>query len=343
VTSTGTSLLSRKTLYLLERRVYWSGMQVDYLNRTSSRKTEGARIFARLKGNQTTLDGAEFSATMDTSKRRLAHASLFGTGALVGHFRCSVIVAHPADEIIGAGGLISKLSDVTVIHLTDGAPRNTQIVHDAGFEGREDYAEARRRECISALALANVSPDCVLELDIGDHQAPHFLTDLSKRLTTLLQQSAPDIVLTHPYEGGHPDHDAAAFATNAAVRLLKRHGFKPPALFEMALHPGRDGEMRVLDFLPSPGRETTTLMLDDESQELKRRMYACFATQGESLKENPLGPEKFRRPPAYDFTLPPQRGKLNYENFDREFTGEEWQLLACKAWMDLFPEEAAAH
>ncbi len=261
----------------------------------------------------------------------------------MGPFRCSVIVAHPNDEIIGAGGLISKLSDVTVIHLTDGAPRDSQIAHEAGFEGSADYAQARRRECISALAIAHVPADRILELDVGDHQAPHFLTDLSQRLTTLIQQSAPDIVLTHPYEGGHPDHDAAAFATNAAVRLLKRHGFKPPALFEMALHPGRDGEMRVLDFLPSSGREITTLMLDDESQKLKRRMYACFATQGESLKQNPLGPEKFRRPPAYDFTLPPQRGKLNYENFDKEFTGEEWQLLARKAWMDLFPEKTTAH
>ncbi|MDQ3665060.1 MAG: PIG-L family deacetylase [Acidobacteriota bacterium] len=280
---------------------------------------------------------------MDTSKRRLAHASLFGTGALVGQFRLSVIVAHPADEIFGAGGLISKLSDVTIIHLTDGAPNDIQIVYEAGFEGRADYAQARRKECISALAIANVPADRILDLAVFDHQAPHFLTDLAKRITTLLQQSAPDIVLTHPYEGGHPDHDAAAFATNAAVRLLRRHGFNPPMLFEMALHPGRDGEKRVLDFLPSTRRETTTLMLDEEAQELKRRMYECFATQREAIRGNPLGPERFRRPPPYDFTLPPQRGKLNYENFDREFTREEWQLLARKAWVDLFPEESVGH
>ena len=280
---------------------------------------------------------------MDRRKPRLAHKSLFGIAALIGHFRCSVIVAHPADEVIGAGGLISKLNDVTVIHLTDGVPHSRRIAQDAGFERHGDYAQARRRECISALALANVPPDRIVELDVVDHQAAHFLTDLAKRVTTLLQQSAPDIVLTHPYEGGHPDHDAAAFVTNAAVRLLKRHGFKPPTLFEMALHPGKDGKRRILDFLPSSGRETTTLMLDEEAQELKRRMFACFATQEEALKENPLGPERFRRPPPYDFTLPPQRGKLNYENFDGDFTREEWQSLASKAWLDLFPEETLTH
>jgi len=254
-----------------------------------------------------------------------------------------VVVAHPNDEIVGAGGLISKLSDVTIIHITDGAPNNRQIVYEAGFKGRADYAQARRRECISALAFANIPADRILALDVVNHQAPHCLIDLAKRLTTLLQRSAPDIVLTHPYEGGHPDHDAAAFATNAAMRLLNRHGFKPPILFEMALHPARDGEKRVLDFLPSSGRETTTFLLDEEAQEVKRRMYECLAIQREAAKENPLGPERFRRPPPYDFTLPPQHGKLNYENFDEEFTGQEWQLLARKAWIDLFPEERVGH
>jgi hypothetical protein len=31
----------------------------------------------------------------------------------------------------------------------------------------------------------------------------------------------PDIVFTHPYEGGHPDHDFTAFAVHAACRLTK--------------------------------------------------------------------------------------------------------------------------
>lgn len=268
---------------------------------------------------------------------------LFGPGALLGHLRCSIIVAHPADEIIGAGGLISKLGDVTVIHLTDGAPGDRQIVHKAGFEDREDYARERRRECLSALELANVPAERVVELDVGDHQAAHFLTDLAKRLTTLLQQSSPDIVLTHPYEGGHPDHDATAFATNAAIRLLQRYGFKPPVVFEMALHPGTDGEKRVLDFLPGSGRETLTFMLDEEARELKRRMYECFATQRESLKENPIGPERYRSTQRYDFALPPRPGKLNYENFDPQFTREDWESLARKALRDLFPEEGVEH
>ena len=280
---------------------------------------------------------------MDRKTARSAHASLFGTGNLVRPSRCSVIVAHPDDEVIGAGGLISKLGDVNIVHLTDGAPHDNRAALEAGFKRRGDYAQARRRECVSALAIANVPADRILELGVANSHAPRFLADLTKRIKTFLQQSSPDIVLTQPYEGGHPDHDAAAFATNAAVRLLARQGFKPPTIFEMALHPGDDGKKRVLDFLPSERRETTTLMLDEEAQELKRRMFDCFATQREVLKENPLGPERFRRPPAYDFTLPPQPGKLNYENFDWGITRDEWQSLARKAWVDLFPDEVTVH
>lgn len=274
---------------------------------------------------------------------RSAYTSLFGTRGLAPQSRCSVIVAHPDDEVIGAGALISKLNDVSIVHLTDGAPLNSRVSEEAGFDHPADYAEARRRECLSALAVANVQADRIVELAGIDYYAPHFLSDLAKRITTFLQQTAPDIVITQPYEGGHPDHDSAAFATHAAVRLLERNGFAPPTVFELALHPSKDGRARVLDFLPSAGRETTTLILDQEACDLKRRMFECFATQREALKLNPLGPEKFRRPPAYDFMMPPHLGKFNYEDFHSGITRDEWLALARQAWSDLFHEDAQAH
>jgi LmbE family N-acetylglucosaminyl deacetylase len=255
--------------------------------------------------------------------------------------RCSVIVAHPADEVVGAGCLISKLVDVTVLHVTDGAPRDMQDAKAAGFEACNAYARARRDECLAALAIANVAEDHVVDLEIPDHCASTCLADLTKKIATFLQQSAPDIVVTHPYEGGHPDHDATAFATHAALRLMKLNGFKPPALFEMGLHPSEDYKARVPDFLPGPERETTTLSLDDRAREMKQRMFACFETQRESLDASPIGPEKFREPLVYDFTFPPQAGKLYYEQFAWAPTGQEWQSLACDALANLFPQRAA--
>lgn len=276
-------------------------------------------------------------------KPRSAHARLFGTGDLNRTMHCSVIVAHPADEVVGAGCLISKLLDVTVLHVTDGAPRDMQDAIAAGFNRYSEYAEARKQECITALSIANVPEDRVVEFEIADHCASNYLTDLTKKITLFLQQSGADIVVTHPYEGGHPDHDATAFATHAALRLMRQNGFRPPVLFEMALHPGKDGKAKVPEFLPGSERETTTLLLDERAQQLKQRMFACFESQKESLDASPFGPEKFRQPLAYDFSLPPQSGKLHYENFDWAPRREEWQSLANLALADLFPQRAAGN
>ena len=273
---------------------------------------------------------------------RSAHAELFGTGDLNRTLRCSVIVAHPADEVVGAGCLISKLVEVTVLHVTDGAPPDMQDAKAAGFQQRADYAKARREECLLALAIANVPEDRVVDLQITDHHASEGLADLTKKIATFLQQSSADIVVTHAYEGGHPDHDATAFATHAALKLMEQNGFKPPVIFEMGLHPSEDFKAKVPDFLPGTERETTTLLLDERARDLKQRMFACFETQRESLEVSPIGPEKFRQPIAYDFSAPPQEGKLHYERFDWAPSRDEWQSLACNALADLFPQRSSA-
>lgn len=255
--------------------------------------------------------------------------------------RCSVIVAHPADEVVGAGCLISKLIDVTILHVTDGAPCDMHDAEAAGFRKRSDYAQARRRECLAALAIANVPEDRVVEFAVIDQCAAHDLPDLTKRITKFLQQSGADIVVTHPYEGAHPDHDATAFATHAALRLMKENGFRPPALFEMALHPSTDFKAKLPEFLPGSERETTTLLLDERARQLKQQMFACFETQRASLAVSPLGPEKFRQPVSYDFSVPPQNGQLHYENFAWAPSRGEWQSLVAKALDNLFPANSS--
>jgi LmbE family N-acetylglucosaminyl deacetylase len=271
-----------------------------------------------------------------------AHTSLFGTGELTRKTRCSVIVAHPADEVVGAGCLISKLVDVTILHVTDGAPRDMQDAKAAGFKERSKYAKARREECLAALAIAKVPEDRVIEFAIPDHSAALCLTELTKKIATFLQQCEADVVVTHPYEGGHPDHDATAFATHAALRLMKQNGLKPPVLFEMALHPSEDFRAKVPEFLPGMEWETTTLLLDERAQKLKKKMFDCFQTQRGTLRVSPVGTERFRQGSAYDFSAPPQGGKLHYEKFDWAPSSEEWQSLARQALADLFPPKNTA-
>jgi LmbE family N-acetylglucosaminyl deacetylase len=252
-----------------------------------------------------------------------------------------VIVAHPNDEVIGAGGLISRLRDVTVLHVTDGVSDNN---HPAGpnFQ-REETARQLRKECGTALALANVNDERIVGFGVPWRQAPLHLTELTRRIAAFLKQTEPDIVLTHPYEGGHPDHDATAFATHAALHLLRRNGFTPPSVFEIALHPARDGKSRVLDFLPNDAAEITTLLLDKKTRELKRQMFECLADQPALQRENSFARERFRRPPRYNFEAPPNGGNVIYQELTRGLDSSKWSTLVSDAWSNLFPDESVSH
>src|SRR2546430_865373 len=97
------------------------------------------------------------------------------------------------------------------------------------------------------------------------------------RLSEILEREKPQAVITHAYEGGHPDHDAAAFAVHAACRLMG----EPPAILEMALYHRRDGQLVSGEFLPWPGSRVfcATIALNGEEIRRKQRMIDCFATQ----------------------------------------------------------------
>ena len=64
-------------------------------------------------------------------------------------------------------------------------------------------------------------------------------------------------------------------------------------------------------------------------------MFACFQTQTQMLMNFPIGVEKLRPAPPYDFTTAPHEGHLFYENFDWGMTGGRWRALAESALADL--------
>ena len=282
------------------------------------------------------------AAVMSKGTKRSAHADLFGSRELARQTRCVVIVAHPDDDVVGAGGLISRLDNVKVLHITDGVPKNG-YAFDTGAVKESASARTRRLESRTALALANVPAEQIVEFGLSTEQAPLELAELARRIASFLRQSAPDVVLTNPYEGGDPDHDATAFATHAALRLLRQSGFKPPSVFEIALYPTPDGNKRVLDFLPSEAAEITTLLLDKKARDLKRQMFACFTSQPNLHRENSFGRERFRRPPRYNFAAPPNGGKFNYERVAAGVDCVAWQELVRKAWSELFPDDQKFH
>ena len=269
------------------------------------------------------------------------HAELFGLRHSAGRIGCTVVVAHPNDEVVGAGCLISKISPLAVLHLSDGAPRKLSEGTTAKLGNPREYLSDRQRECVAALELAQVGSDRIIEWRVPQFEVSHELVPLSQRLSELFRQTSPQVVLTHAYEGGHPDHDATAFVVHAAVRLLRRSGLKPPVIYEMAIYPGINGISKVPEFLLNAARESTTLILDEPAKRLKRQMFDCFTSQREVLAKTPLGPEKFREAPNYDFRLPPYFGKLHYEKLDWDMTGAEWRSFARQALKTLFTRTAS--
>ncbi len=240
--------------------------------------------------------------------------------------RVVLVAAHPDDETIGAGGLLPRLRDVVIVHVTDGAPRDLRDARAAGFEFREDYAQARRLELLNALELAGIGREQTRALNVPDQEASLDLAGLAQRVAEILAEERPGAVLTHPYEGGHPDHDATAFAVHAACAGLPA----APDIYEFTSYHARNGAMAMGEFLMSqePG---AAIQLSNEDRERKRRMVDCFATQREVLRNFPIDIERFRAAPAYDFTQAPHAGKLFYENFPWGMTGEKWRRLAAEA------------
>ena len=254
--------------------------------------------------------------------------------------RVLVVVAHQDDETIGAGALISRLPDCWLLHVTDGAARESRFIE--GFSGsREDYAATRWRELAAALELAGVGPERQRRVEgVVDQEACLALPRLAHEIARLCRELRPGVVLTLAYEGGHPDHDAAAFAVRAARELLRRQGEDAPGIVEMPLYHARPGTMRGDDlikqeFLP-PLDSAFQQPLSSSEQDLKRRMCDCFTTQRHILSWFlPLVHETFRRAPACDFTRPPHAGALQYELWSFPVTGERWRELARQASREL--------
>ena len=89
--------------------------------------------------------------------------------------------------------------------------------------------------------------------------------------------------------------------------------------------------MATGEFLPRNGIEETTVVLNEEEQRRKQRMFDRFVSQREMLRHFGVTQERFRIAPSYDFTAPPHEGQLFYERFDWGMTGPRWRDLAREA------------
>jgi N-acetylglucosamine malate deacetylase 2 len=239
-----------------------------------------------------------------------------------------IVVAHPDDETIGCGALLRRLPHALVVLVTDGAPHRMADAHRLGFPIREAYAAARSAEVASALAIAGVPARRMTSFGVPDQGAAFALETLVQRLETLLP-NAP-VVLTHAFEGGHPDHDAVSFAVHMACARIGRAGHGPD-IVEMPFYRASGNEWALQNFIPVDGAAEVCIDLCRDEQRVKSRMIAAHVSQRDLLGRFRLDRECFRIAPDYDFQRLPNGGSLLYERYDWGLNGQTWLELVSVA------------
>jgi N-acetylglucosamine malate deacetylase 2 len=260
-----------------------------------------------------------------------AAASLDGlfNGALL------VVVAHPDDEAIAAAALLGRARSASLICVSSGAPRKASHARKAGFDSWIDYGAARRMETCTALALLERPVAPLQNLGIADQDVAFEMAPLARHLTTGVIARVSHVI-THAYEGGHPDHDSVALAVHAACALVARTGCTPPLIVEAPLYSAPGGDFIYQDFVPNldAGPELR-LRLSAEEVDRKQRMFEAYITQQDQLDKFSAEKESFRIAPRYHFSAPPHAGKVGFDQFGWSITGKVWRRAAWEAMREL--------
>lgn len=246
--------------------------------------------------------------------------------------RAVALFAHYDDEVIAIGARLQRFVNAHFVHVTDSAPRNEEDSRAHGFTSLAEYREARKNEfygALNAVGAAGVSHEC---LGIPDQEASGFLSELPLRLLQIFEEHQPEVIFTHPYEGGHPDHDACAFAVHHAMTLRKKHVEQIPLIIEAAFYHAGPNGIETGSFLQShPPVEEARFVLSPEERCRKEKLFACFSTQRETLKYFRIAHEYFRIAPDYDFQKPPHAPPVFYDGYSWGMSSHRFSQLAQQA------------
>jgi LmbE family N-acetylglucosaminyl deacetylase len=226
--------------------------------------------------------------------------------------RTLIVVAHPDDEVIGCGLLLQRLKHATVAFMTDGAPADPYFW--GKFGSRRAYAELRARETQDALAaLRGVK---TLRFGVRDQELMFHLDAALEWLRKKVQEEKPRSIVTHAYEGGHPDHDCCSFL----CAMMERE-FDVP-VWEMPMYCRAGGKLVRQRALANAGA-ALNLNASAGEEMRKKEMIAAYQSQDEFITSFDMATEKFFLRPQHDYSRPPHKGKLNYECWGWEVTGHD--------------------
>ena len=231
--------------------------------------------------------------------------------------RTLIVAAHPDDETLGLGGHFRSVHP-RIFHLTTGA----------GFLPIPHLAEKRAMEIRRALAIGRIPRHRFVAGLIPDQGAVRAIPELVKNLSASIARFRPDCLLTHTYEGGHPDHDAASVICRVAS-----NGRIP--IYEFPSYHNGTPHLPTATFEANRFRSNLSpeviLVLSKKQQMLKTRMLRCFRSQAKIVGKFTVEEECFRRAPLYDYDQPPHEGILLYESFGWRMNFHSWRVSVQEA------------
>ena len=266
-------------------------------------------------------------------------SSLLGTSLLV--------LAHPDDECVTYGALLQRMADPIVRYMTDGAPRDPYFWGRYG--SREAYAALRQQEARRALARIGVqrvefvsdgyhgrkSPGGGAASDIlVDQELFRNLPAAWRELADAIERLRPQALLTLAYEGGHPDHDSCNLLVSLAGKRFGLPAWEAP-VYNRACEAGRLEPQR---FVTENGTEIDIRPTALEVEH-KRAMWSEYASQGDFLEFFLPEKECVRPLSAYDYSVPPHPGQLNYEHWQWSMTGND----VCRAFVAFLEQFQEIH
>ena len=127
------------------------------------------------------------------------------------------VVAHPDDEVLGAGGmiydLIQKKNEVFICFMCSDAEARTNVLNKATI----------REQAINSLNVLGVSEENLMfgtfpniKLNIVDHLS------LVQFIETAIKTFKPDVVITHYGKDINVDHKITSECSDEAIRLFQR-------------------------------------------------------------------------------------------------------------------------
>ncbi|HEV2946034.1 MAG TPA: PIG-L family deacetylase [Gemmataceae bacterium] len=194
-----------------------------------------------------------------------------------------IILAHPDDAEFLCGGTLIRLAreknwQVYIASMTAGDCGSAQY-------GPEEISRIRKKEGADAAALIGATYHCLEEHDLLVFYNERAL----ERVTRLLREVRPGIVITHSPSDYMPDHEMTSYVARAAAfaapapNFLRDRGHRPP--LERIPHLYYADAVEGKDPL---GRALPPAFCVDISKviETKSQMLACHASQRDWLRKH---------------------------------------------------------